>query len=121
LPADYRFFVYHGRVHYVQVDDDRFNGQWRIVHDRQWRVMPVTFKHPLPATPPARPARLDEMIAMAETIGADFDFVRVDLYDTPGGILFGEATFYPGAGLAAYEPAAWDEIFGAPWQIAGSG
>jgi hypothetical protein len=121
LPNDYKFYVYHGQVHFINVDIDRYSGHWRTVHDRDWRILPVMLGHPAPAVAPARPARLAEMIAMAEAIGAAFDFVRIDLYDAPAGILFGEATFYPGAGLMAFEPAAWDRIFGAPWKIMGAG
>ena len=57
------------------------------------------------------------MINLAERIGAQFDFVRVDLYSPPQGILFGEVTFYPGAGLRAFIPEDWDYKFGEPWKI----
>jgi hypothetical protein len=59
------------------------------------------------------------MIALAEAIGASFDFVRIDLYAPPAGVLFGEATFYPEAGLANFTPEPWDRRFGAPWTISG--
>jgi hypothetical protein len=57
------------------------------------------------------------MIDVAERIGAQFDFVRVDLYSPPQGILFGEVTFYPAAGLQPFVPREWDNIFGEPWKI----
>jgi len=57
------------------------------------------------------------MINLAEKIGAPFDFVRVDLYSPPQGILFGEATFYPGSGLQPFIPEDWDNEFGEPWKI----
>jgi hypothetical protein len=54
------------------------------------------------------------MIDIAEKIGAQFDFVRVDLYSPPQGILFGEASFYPNSGLKAFVPEEWDYRFGEP-------
>ena len=57
------------------------------------------------------------MINLAEKIGAQFDFVRVDLYSPPQGILFGEVTFYPNGGLAPFIPKDWDYKFGEPWKI----
>jgi hypothetical protein len=41
----------------------------------------------------------------------------VDLYSPPQGILFGEVTFYPGAGLGVFIPKEWDNKFGEPWMI----
>jgi hypothetical protein len=57
------------------------------------------------------------MIEIAERIGAQFDFVRVDLYSAPQGILFGEVTFYPNAGLEPFTPQEWDTTFGEPWRL----
>jgi hypothetical protein len=117
LPDDFRFYVYHGRVHFIQVENDRFSFHVRSTHDRDWRLLPMTDKYPMPETPMARPARLAEMIAIAETIGARFDFVRVDLYAPPERILFGEATFYPAGGFKMFKPQSWDYAFGAPWAV----
>lgn len=61
--------------------------------------------------------RLPDLIDLAEKIGAQFDFVRVDLYSPPQGIFFGEATFYPNGGLQAFTPKEWDSEFGEPWRI----
>ena len=60
---------------------------------------------------------LGQMINLAEKIGAQFDFVRVDLYSPPQGILFGEVTFYPYAGLEPIIPKEWDNKLGEPWKI----
>ena len=38
------------------------------------------------------------MIEVAEILSADFDYIRIDLYEVGGRIYFGEATFMPGAG-----------------------
>ena len=42
------------------------------------------------------------MIRVAGQLSKPFDFVRVDLYDTPSGVYAGELTFTPGAGLEPF-------------------
>ena len=55
------------------------------------------------------------MIRCAEQIGEGFSYVRVDLYEIEGKVKFGEATFYPGAGLEVFKPREFDAIFGEQW------
>lgn len=116
VPEDYKFFVYRGKVHFIQIDCDRFRGHTCNLYDRNWNLLPATLGFPATAKAVAAPPSLDQMIAIAEKIG-QFDFARVDLYSTPTGILFGEVTFYPGAGLETFVPGEWDYIFGQPWKI----
>lgn len=117
VPEDYRFFVYHGRVHFLQVDFVRFEGYTGNSYDREWNLLPVRVKYPPSAKPVPKPAKLDQMTEIAEKIGARSDFARVDLYAPPEGILFGEVTFYPEGGIQAFTPKEWDYKFGEPWEI----
>jgi hypothetical protein len=117
VPEDYRFFVYHGRVHFIEINDGRYRDIREMYCDRDWNRLPLAWGYPPVERPLPRPARLDSMIALAEKIGAAFDFVRVDLYHTDAGIFFGETTFYPDAGYAPITPRDWDMKFGEPWKI----
>ena len=117
VPEDYKFYTYHGRVHFIHVDWDRFRGQKRNFYDREWNLLPVKLEFPPPTEPGSKPVNLGQMINLAEKIGAQFDFVRVDLYSPPQGVLFGEVTFYPGAGLRPFIPKDWDNKFGEPWKM----
>ena len=117
VPGDYKFFTYHGRVHFIEVDRDRFRGHKRNFYDREWSLLPVKLRYPPTSEPVSKPVNLGQMINLAEKIGAQFDFVRVDLYSPSQGILFGEVTFYPGAGFQAFIPKDWDNKFGEPWKI----
>ena len=58
------------------------------------------------------PSNLSEMIRLAETLSANYKFLRVDLYNVNGKIYFGELTFYPAAGMGAFIPEEWDEKLG---------
>jgi len=117
VPENYRFFAYHGRVHFIQLDGGRF-GEHINYYDREWNLLPVKREYHPTLELVSKPVNLGQMINLAEKIGAQFDFVRVDLYSPPQGILFGEATFYPCAGVGLlFIPKDWDYKFGAPWQI----
>ncbi len=116
---DYKFFVYHGRVHFVLLDVGRFVKHERGVFDRDWRLQPAVWLYPVPSRAMPKPKHFELLISLAEKIGSQFDFVRVDFYDLPEGPLFGEATFYPGAGLEVFESEDWDLRFGEPWRLPG--
>lgn len=117
LPEDHKFYVYHGRVHFIQLDFDRWEGERRAFYDRAWNKLPVTEGCPDVGRPIAKPAYLGAMIEIAEKIGSLFDFVRVDLYYESRTVLFGETTFYDGAGYSKPDPEIWDLKFGEPWKI----
>ena len=116
VPEDYKFFVYHGRVHFVQKDAGRFGNHEMAFFDRDWNKLPFTKGNPQIKGDVPQPAHYDLMIELAEKIGALFDFVRVDFYDLPQGVYFGETTFYPAAGFGRFYPDEWDEAFGRPWE-----
>ena len=111
LPIDYKLFVFHGRVEYVQVHLDREHDHRWLVFDRAWRrVSPLG----LQVNPPA-PGSLARMIEGAEILGRGFDFVRIDFYEVSGQPRFGEMTFYPGSGLHPVEPPELDTSMGSLW------
>lgn len=116
-PEDYKFFVYHGRAHFIQVDADRHENHQRTFYDRDWNLLPLTTSRARMGRPLPKPPRFDEMIELAELIGAAFDFVRVDLYCTVHMVFFGEATFYPSGGYSKRSPEIWDLKFGEPWNL----
>ena len=111
LPVDYKFYVFGGRVEYVQVHLGRGGRHRWILLDRHWRRVSA----PNGDRDPAKPASLTQMIVAAERLGADHDFLRVDLYEIDGRPLFGEMTFYPGSGLDPFQPASLDLELGAHW------
>lgn len=117
VPDDWKFFVYGGRAVYVQVDRGRFTDHRHSFYRRDRTPIDVRYLCDNLAEPPAFPANLEAMFALAERLGRDFDFVRVDLYNVGGRIVFGELTNYPNAGLMPFEPASVDLEFGSHWQL----
>ena len=63
------------------------------------------------------PENLNEMIDIAEKLSAPFDYVRVDLYDFAGKVIFGEMTFIHEAGYGRFSPENWDRTIGAKWML----
>ncbi|AZS42785.1 hypothetical protein BWL13_00324 [Microbacterium oleivorans] len=117
IPDDYKLFAFHGRVHYVQVDAGRFAGRTQDFFNRDWTHVPLSGGPPWADPTPARPRTLDEMIRVAEALAVDTDFVRVDLYDVDGRIVFGELTSFPAGGDSPFEPESFNTEFGRHWIV----
>jgi hypothetical protein len=118
VPDDYKFFVFHGRCRYVQVITDRFSR--RPTEDfylPTWERLPLGSGKPSAEARICRPDRLDDMVEIAERLGAETDFVRVDLYALPDRLVFGELTNYPAGGYAPFDPPHFDLEFGRHWTV----
>jgi hypothetical protein len=116
VPLDYKFWVFGGTAHYIQVDIDRFGSHQRVFYDRNWVRQAFTICYP-PGPDVPRPEPLDRMIAIAERLATGLSFVRVDLYAVNGHqIIFGELTFAPGAGFEPFLPDGQvDTVLGRLW------
>jgi hypothetical protein len=117
VPDDYKFFVFHGSCAFVQVDGGRFGCRTQDFFRPDWRHVPLRGGHPWADPRPVEPACLPEMIAVAERLGADTDFVRVDLYQVRGRVVFGELTSFPAGGDSPFDPESFDEEFGSHWTV----
>jgi len=111
LPADYKLFVFGGKVRVVQVDRDRFTRHTQALYDERWNHFDGTVAG-LRGAPVPRPVSLATMIEAAQALSAGVDFVRVDLYEIGGKAYFGELTSSPNKGLSPFSPATLDRWFG---------
>jgi hypothetical protein len=118
---DYKFFVFNGKAFVIQVDMDRFIGHQRDLFTREWKRLDVRYDLPNSTRPVLKPACLDQMIKIAERLGEETDFVRVDLYEVGNRIFFGELTNFPLNGSHQFEPKEFDAVLGAQWRIEGYG
>lgn len=101
---DYKFSCADGRVLHGRMDVGRFTPDHRraLFTVPDFTIIPVRcggLDFPERIAPPPH---LAEMIEIAAELSRGFDFVRVDLYDTPNGVYFGEFTFTPSAGACSY-------------------
>ena len=109
LPLDYKLYVFGGRAAIIQLHEQRGEDHRWSQFDRGWRCLSTAT-----STQPA-PASLQAMIAAAERLGADHDFLRVDFYEVDGRALFGEFCLFPGSGLDRFDPIELDDRLGALW------
>jgi len=100
LPTEYKIHVFNGvpRSMYVvtgRKEDIRYNNyyiDWTPFDGSQfngWKKTDYELKSP---------QNWDKMVEIAEILGKDFPFVRVDLYNIDGKIYFSELTFTPAKG-----------------------
>jgi hypothetical protein len=118
-PHDYKFFVFNGKVFMIQVDSGRFTNHRRDLFTPDWRRLDVLYLYPRADRPVPKPACLEKMMEIAECLGTETDFVRVDLYEVDGRIFFGELTNFPENGGGRFEPRGFDALLGAQWRIDG--
>ena len=111
---DYKFFCFDGKVKALFVATERQTRKEPFFNffDRNYQSLDVKQGHPRAEVPPSRPARFDDMVALAEELSKNMPHVRVDLYQVNGQIYFGEYTFYHFGGMVHFEPEMWDKCFG---------
>lgn len=112
---DYKLYCFNGIAEYVLVCVGRESGRPAFYFfDRNWNFCPITRdgkKASADFTLP-RPVGLEKMLECAERLSAPFPFVRVDLYDADGKVVFGELTFTPAAALDTGRLPETDVMFG---------
>lgn len=100
-PIDYKFMCVNGEIKCVLVCSERYNvgDQPKLsTFSVEWKPIEWIQKHKDDKIA-SKPQHLNEMIEIAKIFAKDFEFVRVDLYDCPQGVYFGELTFTPASGL----------------------
>jgi hypothetical protein len=116
-PDDYKMWVFHGRVHYVHWLTARSTPEYGGRYfDRDWNPAFRSFKYPTHPSSAPRPRSFDTMLWIAEQLGRDFAFVRVDLYEVDGHPYVGELTFTPTAGYHRLDPPETDLLLGRLWR-----
>lgn len=118
--VDYKFMCFEGKVKCIFTCTGREHDDLRVdFFDTNWNHLPFARHYPNADISPTPPQSLNEMIRMAETLAVNIPFVRVDFYEVDGKALFGEMTFYPGAGFEEFEPLEWDYILGSWIELPG--
>jgi len=116
-PADYKLFVFDGRVELIAIHVGRFGDHRSNVYGRSWNKLGVRLSYPNIEREADPPKHLREMIAYAEALGRGLDFVRVDLYDTDEKVYFGEMTITSGGAVDSFDPVEFDRQLGDMWHL----
>lgn len=115
LPADFKFFCFHGVPRFVQIDKDRDTRHRQSFFDLNFQKLPVTYFAKNIEDVIERPPHWQTMLEIATKLSDGTDFVRVDLYDLPDRVVFGELTNFPNTGDVAFDPPEYDAYFGSFW------
>lgn len=114
-PLDFRFWCFNGTPKIIQVDNHAHDIN--PFFDTQWNKLDFSYREHATRPDIAKPDNLDEMLSVAAKLASGFDFVRVDLYNPDGKILFGEFTFTPVSGRLKFRPESWDMKLGQMWTL----
>lgn len=103
---DYKIHCFNGEPLFVQCIGKRNlkkHTGYQNNFDMNWNRLDWTFEdYPQFTYDVPKPDNLQEMIDIAKKLSEGFWYVRVDLYDLEGRVLFGEMTFTPSSGLYPY-------------------
>lgn len=116
VPDDWKFYCFNGEPRFIQVDRDRFTGHRMNFYDLGLNMLSVVLEYGNFQEALLKPENFERMLEMARKLSSGTDFLRVDLYNIGGRVIFGELTNYPGAGMEKFEPASWDAKFGSYWK-----
>ena len=102
MPVDYKFYCFNGKVECILVCSEREKKLRLSYYDLNWKRINYETKKWSSKVNVRKPKKLDEMINIAQILSKEFPFVRVDLYNDNGCIIFGELTFTPACCCAPY-------------------
>lgn len=110
---DYKFITFGGQVQFILAIQGRFTGEESGTYMPDWEPAPFRYGYRVGVEGDIpRPTRLDEMIDLAQKLGSEFPFARVDYYEVCGRVYFGEITFTDANGLSSFEPSHYDLEYG---------
>lgn len=105
-----KVFCFSGKAKFVSYNMVVNGKTYTNYYDENWDPIDVQIGYP-PYPQATAPDNGEELLRIAERLASKFDFVRVDLYNIDGSILFSELTFHSGGGLVPFSPAEYDEKF----------
>jgi hypothetical protein len=114
---DFKFLCFHGSPRYVIIDKDRYIGHKRNFYTIEKQRLNVESDCKQFDEDYIFPFNYNEMVDIARKLSEDFPFVRVDLYNVNGKIIFGELTFYPWSGYVQFNPDKFDFTLGKEFDI----
>jgi hypothetical protein len=106
-----KLFCFNGKVGFIQYNREINRVRYANIFDSKWNKLDVRYGY----SPYKEDKKIDnkeEITRIAEKLAEPFKFVRVDLYNVDGKVIFSELTFHPGGGLNPFHPNKYDFMFG---------
>ena len=121
IPYDYKFFMFGGKCAFVAIiernskSDNKKNRFWNVTTDWQMCKYQIMQKQIPQIEMPDKPDSWKELCDTARILGEELGiFMRIDLYATTKGAVFGEFTPQPHGGNGYTEDA--DKWLGSIWK-----
>lgn len=117
---DYKFFCFHGKPSYLQIDVGRYKKHYRSYYDMSKKQVYIKDNDSFPRIGNELPMDdnvFNEMLRMCEDLSSPFQEVRVDFYTVNNRIYFGELTFFDGGGSTLFLPDEWNYMFSEKWIV----
>lgn len=108
---EYKLFCFKGKVGFIQHNKQIHGKRYDNIFSPEWEKLPVKYGYD-GFEGDKKPENADELVEVAEKLAQKFEFVRVDLYNVDGKIVFSELTFHSGGGLIPFSPKEYDRKFG---------
>ena len=112
MPLDYKIYCFNGKARCILVCSERDEKLKLSYYDLNWNRINFEKKNWSSTKDIERTKNLEQMIKYAEILSEGFPFVRVDLYNDNGKIIFGELTFTPACCCAPYYSKEGNRILG---------
>lgn len=111
---DYKVLCFEGVPRLIEVHQGRFEKKhYQDFYDTDWNKLDIGQAGELNSPHKiARPEQLEEMLSLSEKLSKGFHHIRVDWYIAGGKLLFGELTFYDGAGFVPFIKKSDDMLLG---------
>lgn len=111
---DYKFYCLNGKVRLVMINSDRMSNEKTKADyfDEDFTHLDFTWGYENAKVTSQKPNNFEYMKELAEKLANGIPQVRVDFYQTPAGIFFGELTFFDGSGFDRFCPEEWDYKIG---------
>ncbi|MBQ8208437.1 MAG: hypothetical protein IJZ89_06880 [Clostridia bacterium] len=105
-----KVFCFGGKAKFVCYNLCKDGKTYTNMYDENWNYLDIRkgYEH---FEDKSVPENSKEIFRIAETLAKPFDFVRVDLYNVDGRIIFSELTFFTGGGFVPFDPPEYDEKF----------
>lgn len=110
--SDYKFYCFNGDVKLVQVISDRESKKSINFYNLDWKKLNIKRVGVSNYKDFEMPQNFDEMVNISKKLSKIHKFVRVDLYNIEGEIIFGELTFFPTAGFSNFNNKKYDYLLG---------
>lgn len=120
---DYRIYCFNGKARYIymyanyQSNCDKPEPKYCNIYDINWKLQEFHQKSIQINEKYNKPKQLEKMQEIAEKLSKNTKFLRVDFYLEKEKILFGEMTFFPGAGFSKFYPEKYDNKLGEQLKI----